>query len=280
MAEVRVTILVENTARGRGILAEHGLAFWIEFAGRKILFDTGQSGIIFDNAKQLGIPLEQTQAIVLSHGHYDHTGGLARLLDIASDVDVYTHPAAFAKKFASNSAGDVRTVGMVNVDEQTVRDKCEKLVWTTSPTEICPGLFVTGEIPRITDYENTGGLFFLDESCQKPDPIIDDQAMFFDSREGTVVLLGCAHSGVINTLKYIRKLTNGRPIHAVIGGMHLVNATKLRIDRTIEALRELNIAKLTPVHCTGQSAICQLWHAMPEQYVTGNVGTTMEFEVL
>ena len=164
------------------------------------------------------------------------------------------------------------------LDENKVREKSDELMWTKEPTEICPGLFVTGEIPRVTDFEDTGGAFFLDEQCQQPDPLIDDQAMFFDSPRGTVVLLGCAHSGVINTLQYIRCLTDNRPIYTIMGGMHLLSANEKRMDKTGEELRQLGVQRLLPAHSTRFAAMVRLWNEFPCQCTPCQVGTALEPE--
>lgn len=153
-----------------------------------------------------------------------------------------------------------------------------ELCWTDKPTQIGEGLWVTGEVPRLTDFENTGGRFFLDRACRQADALLDDQAVFFESSRGIVVLLGCAHAGVINTLRYVRELTGGKPIHAVMGGMHLVNATPERIDRTAEALGQLDVARLGPAHCTGADAAARLWYAFPGRCYSCSVGTVKQYE--
>ena len=141
------------------------------------------------------------------------------------------------------------------------------------------GLTVTGPIPRTTDFEDSGGSFFLDRACQQPDPLTDDQAIYFDTTRGTVVLLGCAHAGVINTLRYVRQLTKDRPIHAVLGGMHLVSASAERLGRTIEELRAMGVERLGPSHCTGPVAVAAIWNAFPEQCFVCHTGARFEFEV-
>ena len=137
---------------------------------------------------------------------------------------------------------------------------------------------MTGPVPRLTDFEDTGGPFFLDEACTRPDPLEDDQSVFLDTTEGTVVLLGCAHSGIINTLRYIRQLTDNHPIQAVIGGMHLVGASSHRIERTIEELKRIGVERLAPAHCTGMPATVALWNAFPGRCQACPVGTRFEFD--
>jgi len=275
MLDGRITVLVENTADGRGLLAEHGLSFWIELGDKRVLFDTGQGNVLNGNARQLGIRLELGDAVVLSHGHYDHTGGLSDALRSTWRTTVYAHPAAFEAKFARNPDGTARDVGMPFLDEQKVREKAE-LVWVEGPTEICEGLHLTGSIPRTTDFEDTGGAFFKDRSCMQPDDLVDDQAAFLETAAGTVVILGCAHAGVINTLRYVQTLTDTRPIHTVMGGMHLRNASAERMDKTVAELRHLDVQRLLPCHCTGFASMARLWNEFPGRFAACPVGMIVE----
>ena len=276
--KVQITVLVENTAHDRDLLAEHGLAFWISLGRHSVLFDTGQRGILASNAYRLDVPLRTADAIVISHGHYDHTGGFADAIHPAQPAVVYIHPAAFEPKFARNDDGTAREIGIPAHCEKAVRQRAETLVKTESPTAVADGLTVTGPIPRRTALEDTGGPFFLDRQCREPDPLVDDQAIFFEAAEGTVVILGCAHAGVINTLQYIQELTNGKPVHAVLGGMHLLQASPDRLSWTIEEFRKLGIERLYPAHCTGMAATVALWNAFPGKCFPCHVGTTVEFE--
>lgn len=276
----RVTILVENTVVGRSMLGEHGLAVSIDTGSQRTLFDTGQGMAILNNAHQLDVRLDKTAAIVLSHGHYDHTGGLRKVLHAASRPTVYAHPAVFRPKFARRKDGTCRHIGMPNMDETMVREQTHDLVFTNRPTEICDGLFVTGEIPRKTDFEDTGGPFFCDEQCRHPDTLIDDQSLFFESCQGMVVILGCAHAGVINTLRHIQQLTNGKHIHAAVGGMHLVSASHERTVRTMDAFRDLDIDRFIAGHCTGLAAVETLMASFPGKYCQCAVGTSIDFEMI
>ena len=276
---VRITTLVDNTSNHPTLLAEHGLAFWIEYGPHKILFDTGASNVIQANATMLGIDLSQAEVVVLSHGHYDHSGGLMRVLDIAPTAKVYLHPEAVKPRFSCHENKPCRRVGMPTLTALNLREHNRKrdVVWTKRPAEIFGGLWVTGTVRRITDYEDVGGPFFLDAFGNEPDALLDDQALYFGSKEGTVVVLGCAHAGVINTLHHIIDLTGQEQFSTVLGGMHLRSASPERIKRTIEALRLHNVARIGPAHCTGTKATGQLWNAFPDRCFTCSVGTKMEF---
>ncbi len=269
MNVTRLTVLVENTAGRQGLLAEHGLAFWIEVNSRRILFDTGQGSVLLHNTDRLGIDLGTADAIVVSHGHYDHTGGLGAALDATNDrsCPVFLHDDALVAKYARNSDGTSRSIGMPEGPRSALLHSSRVRI-TKSPTEVCEGLWVTGPIPRRTDFEDTGGPFFRDERCLVPDDLHDDQAAFLETPGGVVVILGCAHAGIVNTLHHIRELLSGRRIHTVIGGAHLVSANVARMERTIEALRELSIERLCPLHCTGFAAAARLFQEFPGRVST------------
>ncbi len=272
---VHVLTLVENTAHGRGFLAEHGLSFWIDTAEARVLFDTGQGLALVHNAPRYGVDLRRTTDIVISHGHYDHTGGLKHVLSHARHANVYIHPEAFGPKYSGN--GSIHDVSIPDVGRRTVEKRAGRLIDTVEPKTVAPGLTVTGPIPRSTDFEDTGGRFFRDADGREPDPITDDQAMFFDTVDGLVVLMGCGHAGLINTLTYISALTNDRPIHAVIGGFHLLNADQHRLDQTIQALRQWDIQQLAPGHCTGRKANAALWQAFGDRCIELHVGSIWRF---
>lgn len=270
----RLTVLTENTAQGHGLLAEHGLSFWIDLGSFRVLFDAGQTDIVHHNARRLGIDLASVDAIVLSHGHYDHTGGLPGILDNTGPKQVFAHPEALADKYARNANGTSRAIG-IPAESQSALAHGTEIHHTASPTEVGEGLWVTGPIPRHTDFEHTGGSFFKDAACTQPDDLVDDQAAFIDIRDGLLVILGCAHSGIINTLRYVKELLPERPIHTVIGGTHLVTADEARMGRTVESLREFDIQRLVPLHCTGFPAAARLWKDFPDRVSMCPVGTRL-----
>ena len=273
-----VTTLVENSVHARGLLAEHGLAFHLQAGPRSLLFDTGQSDLLVKNARSLRVNLAAVEAIALSHGHNDHTGGLMAAREAAPEVRLFLHPASLAPKLVGNPDGTGRPIGMDEVNAKAIRAAVNAVVWTSQPTEVLEGIFVTGEIPRQNAFEDTGGRFFLDPACTQPDPLKDDQALFFDIPEGLVVLLGCGHVGVVNTLEYIRQLTGGRPIHSILGGLHLLKASSQRMEKTIGAFRRLDVQRLAPGHCTGLPALAQLWNAFPGRCSSCAVGASWVFQ--
>lgn len=273
---VTVTVLAENTAQGMGLLGEHGLSVWVETAGQRVLFDTGQGIVLNHNAACLNIDLARADSIVLSHGHYDHTGGLQIALRHAPNARMFMHPSALMSRFSCRD-GVTREIGMPGCVRDIVNEHRASVTWTTRPTEVAAGVFVTGPIPRRTSFEDTGGPFFLDENGQSPDLIEDDQSMWIEMPDGLVILLGCAHSGVINTLSYIQELRKGMPIRAILGGMHLGAATAERMAQTVKSLRRLNVSEMWPCHCTGIVAAAQLTVAFGNQCRPCGVGTGNEF---
>jgi 7,8-dihydropterin-6-yl-methyl-4-(beta-D-ribofuranosyl)aminobenzene 5'-phosphate synthase len=270
-----ITVLVDNSASKPGLLAEHGLAVWLNLGTQCLLFDTGQTNALLANARQLGLDLGAVDTVVLSHGHYDHCGGLADVLHLAaSGAVIYSHPDAIRPKYRQADSG-VRYIGMPAHCLELLRQRGANLRTVTAPIEIAPGLFLTGEIPRSHSEEQDEEGFRQDAEGRQVDPLLDDQSLFLQTPAGTVVLLGCAHAGVINTLDYVRHLTGGHPIHAVLGGMHLRLASDERIAWTLDALRQFSIEKLYPAHCTGAKAVAALGAAFPGRCFPCGVGTTL-----
>ncbi|OQA24459.1 MAG: Metallo-beta-lactamase superfamily protein [Verrucomicrobia bacterium ADurb.Bin345] len=254
-AEAVISVLVENTAARNGLEAEHGLSFWIQTPRARVLFDTGQGAAFSHNVAALGIPLEEAEAFVLSHGHYDHTGGLAHALDRNKAARVFLHPGATIARYSKHADGTVHSIGMPKPVRNALDAAAGRIAWTRGPVEVAAGMWATGSIPRETAFEDTGGDFFLDAQAREPDLIPDDQALWFETSKGIVVVLGCAHSGVVNTLNHIAALTGVRDFHAVIGGMHLRRASAARLAATVEALEGFHVSAVHPAHCTGGDAV-------------------------
>ena len=273
-----MTVLVENAA-GHDLLGEHGLAFWIETPAGAALLDTGQGKVLLRNACNLGIDLSQAQTIILSHGHYDHTGGLAAAATAAEQAAICFHHAALGPKFSRRPDGQVRAIGMPDLARQTIEHNRRRVLCTDKPMEVLRGLYATGPVPRVTAFEDTGGDFFLDERCATRDPLTDDQAVYFDTPDGVVVLLGCAHSGLINALTYVQRLTGQRPVRAVIGGTHLLSASRARMDATVAALSQMDVRRIGLAHCTGSAAMARLHAEFPDRCFHCVAGTQMEYEL-
>jgi len=271
--DATITVLMDDESSDGDLHSEHGLSLWIEYADRRILFDTGQSPLLLRNAEAMGIDLATTGIIVLSHGHYDHTGGLAAIAEVAPKAVIYVHPAATGPKY-SVSGGTFRSISMPDDARDVILrgTRSGRSVWTEGSTEIASGIAVTGRVPRHSSFEEIDGAFYVDRHCKEPDLLVDDQACFLDCHKGLVVLLGCAHAGVINCLDYISDLTGRRRIHAVIGGLHLMRASAEQIAATTRRLEEYGIRLIMPAHCTGQKAVSKIQDTFADCCVVSGVG--------
>ena len=271
--KIRIATLNENTAKF-GFLAEWGLSILIETNNLKILVDTGFSISVVHNAQVLGIDLSTIDKIVLSHGHVDHTGGLREVLRRTGKVEVIAHPDIWASKYA-------------RLDEQEFyvgipfrREELESLGasfnLTREPVRLGDGMMTTGEIPMSTSYEEIDpNIFVKREGSLYPDPLADDLSLVIDTEQGLIVILGCAHRGVINTLHHAQKLTGQKLIHTVIGGVHLFRASEKQLELTVRALKEMEIKKLGVSHCAGFYASARLAREFGDVFFLNNAGTCL-----
>lgn len=274
--ELKIMILVDDIA-GEGISREHGFSLWIEAGARRILFDTGQGATLPENVERLGIDIDQTEFLVLSHGHYDHGGGLQYTISRAGNLHLYCHPDAVIPRFAIRGK-TVKSIGISEKLLEAVNSLAPQNVhWLSSNEEISDGIWVTGFIPRKTNYEDVGGPFYLDKAGMKEDPINDDMAAWIHTDKGLIICVGCSHAGLINTINHICELSRESRIRAIIGGFHLIEASEQRLGMTIEALQSMKPEMLVPCHCTGERATGLFREALGERTMPGFAGMTLEF---
>jgi len=269
------------------ILAEHGFSAVVGLteAGktRKALFDFGfsETGAL-RNARALGVDLGELEALVLSHGHMDHHGGLPAFVESigAKGIELVLHPAAFRGPRYVKLPGE-RRLRLPSPERGRLEKAGVRVVASQTPHPLLNGaLLFLGEIPRRTDFEKGMLRARYEEAGQeKFDPIEDDSAAVAHVKgKGLVVLSGCAHSGIVNTVAYAREVTGVDPVFAVMGGFHLTGADfEPIIGKTTEALKSFNPRHIVPTHCTGRKASIHIEREMPEQFLLNMSGTKMVF---
>lgn len=273
---MRITILCENSVGPlSGTLGEHGFAALVESAEGSLLFDTGQGETLLPNAQRMNKNLHEVNTVALSHGHYDHAGGLWPLLRCCGGKEIHAHPELFRPRYRLKDTGDRLSIG-IPYRQEFLEGIGARFLFEQGWHEILPEIFLTGEVPRKNGFEKGDSGLFCDTPGRCVDTHPDDQSLVIRTGKGLILLLGCCHAGIINTLEYARECSKVETIYAVIGGMHLGFCGREQLDETVKALRQFAIRKLVGSHCTGFAAAARLAREFPGTFQPGQVGFTLE----
>lgn len=251
--DIRITTLIENTA-SVGFMAEWGLSMLVEADGHRILLDTGPGISTVYNASLLGVDFTAVDKMVLSHGHYDHTGGLKDiLLRITGGVDIISHPSIWESKYAIRE-NKAKYIGIPFYREE-LETLGARFKMSKEPVYIADNILTSGEVPFVTGYEETDRDLYIKEKDRFiNDNFPDDLSLAIKTEKGLAIFLGCAHRGMINIINRFQEITGDERIYSVVGGTHLISASPERLAKTIADLKKTGIQKLGVSHCTGFEA--------------------------
>jgi 7,8-dihydropterin-6-yl-methyl-4-(beta-D-ribofuranosyl)aminobenzene 5'-phosphate synthase len=285
---LKITTILDNLTQSTGPVGHWGFSVLLDYDAvgkrRRVLLDTGSDRDCFlRNLKELKIDLAGIDAIVLSHGHYDHTSATVEAVKAAGGVKVFAHPSAFSMAFVVNEREERRRVSIPEGQGLAeIKAAGGEVILSRTPIEVAPGVWATGEVPR-RSFETVmelgrSRLVKVEGGSELPDPILDDQSLFLREKGvGLVVVTGCAHSGPLNILNQVEALSEER-VRVMIGGTHLTGRKREYTSETIDGLRRFDLQILSPCHCTGFKAMAELARAFPTSFELNYSGKTLEPE--
>jgi 7,8-dihydropterin-6-yl-methyl-4-(beta-D-ribofuranosyl)aminobenzene 5'-phosphate synthase len=276
----RVTILTDNVVPGKSeAIGEHGFCAYVETRNGNFLFDTGHGKTVVHNALLFKKDLSRINKIVLSHAHGDHSGGLPEVLRCRSQkqIDVYAHPDIFSYAFTKKGGGE--TYNGIPFTRGYIEKMGARFIFNREWVEIETGLYLTGEVPRKTDFERAdmADRFIRRDGEDVPDIILDDQSMAICTGKGILIVLGCAHSGMINVVNHIIQNTGIEAIYGIIGGTHLGFSEEAQLRESIRTLKSYRIQHFIPSHCTGLEVISRMKQEFEKAFRFSHVGLSLEF---
>lgn len=266
---MKLTILTDNnTIIDRYFVGEPAVSYYIECGGKKILFDAGYSDVYARNAQKMGIDLSELDAVVLSHAHNDHTGGLRDFPQQKKKPMLVAHPLIFEPR--QYEGQDIGLPFSISDAEKEF-----KLVFTDEPFEVAPSLFFLGQIERTNDFENKEAIGCRIHDGEKvPDYLLDDSALVYVGTEGLSIITGCSHAGICNIIEYAKKVTGKTKIRSILGGFHLLSSRSEQLQRTVDYLSRIKVEELYPCHCTCFGARAAIHHSVPIH----EIGCGMSFD--
>jgi len=275
---IQLTILCENSVDNvspYGLLGEYGFSCHLRTDQGNFLFDSGGGQTIINNAERLGIDLKNLQGILLSHGHLDHTGGLKKVLAQCGAVPIYAHQDLFTQRYSHNGK-QARDIG-IPWNQKELEQLGATFHLSENPSTVAPGIMLSGTIPRIHQEESGDpNLVIISDNQYVPDPLHDDLSLFINTSNGLVILLGCAHAGLLNIINHALKITGQDKIHLILGGTHLKFCEKEQMDATLMRLAELDIDRIGAAHCTGLRSATILAEHFSKQFFHASVGVKIE----
>lgn len=277
--KARITIICENTVSPKGGLGEHGFSAYLETERGNYLFDTGSGEGLIPNLLKFDKDPLAIQKIILSHGHHDHTGGLASILELLGGVEILSHPDLFSVRYhiSQKDGKEVKRFVGLKYNKVYLESLGGRFVLEKNFREVTREMFLTGEVPRKTFFEKGDPKLFTESGGKLiPDPILDDQSLVIEGQKGLILLLGCAHAGMINTLHHVLEKTGKNRVHAILGGTHLEFSSPLQIEETIAALKKYEVEHIAVSHCTGLKAASRLYAEFGERFSFGRVGEALE----
>jgi len=277
--KVRVTILCENLIGRTMGAGEHGFSAFIETDQGNYLFDTGGGRTVGENSLTFNKDVKTVKRIFLSHGHNDHTGGLPHVLNLKGPVDVHVHPDVFVDRMAvrKQKEGEVRRFAGMVYKRSYLEFLGAHFILNADFYEVEKGIFLTGEVPRKTNFENPDPKLFREiQGKVVQDTLADDQSLVLDTGKGLILIFGCAHSGMVNIMNHVIQKTGKDHFCAVLGGTHLDFLTPEQMEESLRFLKGMNIDQIGVSHCTGLRAAFRLQQEFGDRFFYGWVGSGIE----
>lgn len=286
---LNIYTIVENMA-GYGFWGSWGLSFFLELEdangnNKNVLFDAGGDKEVFiHNAKAFNIDLSNIDAIFLSHGHWDHSSAILDVVKASGGVKLFTHPEVFSPRLWITKDGGKKEIGIQKeISVARIEDLGGEINFNSKPVEIVPGLWTTGEVERISDFETAMSLdegeilVKIVDGKKIEDNIMDDQSLWTEVEGvGPIILTGCAHAGLTNIIEKTKKISNFKKFYGLIGGTHLVGRSEDYIEKTIQVLKSHEFQLLSPCHCTGFKATCIIYNNFQKEFHLNYCGRKFE----